>query len=236
LGTGPSISKQNLTPLVNEICIGMSFFYFHPQIKNIKPKYHYDAPNHPPFDFEIVKKHFEAFKQFYTNDTMFFLGHSPYKYSYLNFLKQNPHVYKKNIFHIDYSRSQLLNEINYCNPKLWDLTKFPFLARNNLYGAIQVAAYMGFNRIYLLGCDHDYLRDLSKVNNFYDPSLTNHTEHNKEFDTEWWFLQYHLRWKDFRLINEYLKKAGCKIFNATDGGMLDVFPRVRLTDVINQNM
>jgi hypothetical protein len=94
---------------------------------------------------------------------------------------------------------------------------------------------MGCAEIILLGCDHDYLSDLSRANNhFYKESDGNAADkdHLKEFTTERWFLEYHERWRDYRLMNSYCSLKGVKILNATDGGMLDVFPRVSLESVL----
>jgi uncharacterized iron-regulated protein len=41
-----------------------------------------------------------------------------------------------------------------------------------------------------------------------------------------------MRWKDYRLMNEYAASKGVKIINATNGGLLDVFERRELTQLI----
>ena len=38
--------------------------------------------------------------------------------------------------------------------------------------------------------------------------------------------------EDFKVIKEYADKIGVKIYNATDGGMLEVFERANLSDVL----
>ena len=55
LATGPSIQKQDLTLLKNEICISVSNFFVHPDYKKIKPLYHCIAPYHKPITEEAFQ-------------------------------------------------------------------------------------------------------------------------------------------------------------------------------------
>jgi hypothetical protein len=38
----------------------------------------------------------------------------------------------------------------------------------------------------------------------------------------------------FRLTNDYALSKGVKIFNATKGGTLDVFPRIKYEELFNE--
>lgn len=240
LATGPSINKQDLRPLRNEICIAVSAFYVHKEIKTIRPLYHVEAPSHPPFGIEVAHTSFEGYRKNYSDETIYFLGHSQYVFSYFNYLKQNPHIKKDNFYFLNYCYPIILNENNYNRQSLWDICSPLFAVRTVIYSAIQIAAYMGFKEIYLLGCDHDYLMDLNRItdHHFYkdEESGISDAEHLSAFNTEWWFCQYYYRWKEYRLMNDYLTSNGCRIFNATNGGMLDVFPRVNFDDVIRADV
>jgi hypothetical protein len=238
LATGPSIKTQDLRPLKNEICIAVSQFMLHPDIKIINPLYHIEAPMHPPLDFTYLQGCFEAYKNIYTEKVNYFFGYYHYEYSIINFLNQYKEYSHPNINFIDFTRSRFLDEANHQNNTVWDITRSPFVARTVIYIAIQVAFYMGFKEIYLLGCDHDYLLNLSRTADYHfykdEESNTGKTEseHYNSFNAEWWFNQYYHRWKEYRLMGEYLAARGCRILNATNGGMLDVFPRVKLEDIL----
>lgn len=89
--------------------------------------------------------------------------------------------------------------------------------------AIQIAAYMGFKDIYLLGVDCNY--DLK--------------------EGELYFVDHGIRIPlqqgagprmiaDFSVINRFAKEWGVNIYNASNGGMLEVFPRVNLKDIIKE--
>jgi len=235
LATGPSIKTQNLLPLKNEICISVSQFYLHKDIQTISPNYYVLAPSHPPFDFSDILKIFDGLEKCYSDNATYFLGYTSYIYSYYRFLETYPRYKNSNQYFINYSMSQSLEESNYSNKAMWEVDQSPFAIRTVIYSAIQVALYMGCKEIYLIGCDHDYLNDTSRVTNYHfykEEDGISDAEHLSSFNTERWFEEYYFRWKQYRLIREYAQQKGCNIFNATEGGMLDVFPRVRLEDIV----
>lgn len=234
LATGPSVKNQDLRCLEKEFCIAVSQFFLHKDIKIISPNYHVLAPSHDPFKFDDLTKIFDGFRQSYTNDITYFLGYYPYIYSNYNFLENHPQYKNSNQYFIDYSMSKPLDESNYSKNEIWKIDKSPFSIRTVIYSAIQIAIYMGFKEIYLIGCDHDYLNDTNRVTNhhFYkEEEGVSDVEHLSSFTTERWFEEYHFRWKQYRLIREYAESINCQIFNATEGGMLDVFPRKNLTEI-----
>ena len=228
LATGPSINKQDLLPLKNEVCIAVSEFYLHKEFTVIHPEYYVSAPNHAPFTDEAVATRISHFINM-PSDCNVFIGDNNYSFSFSNYFRRFPTLIRPNFSFIDYSSSEQLSENNVRDQRLWDISRFPFAPRTVVYIAIQVAVYMGFNRIFLLGCDHDYLLDFKRVTNhhFYEESLgISDKEHLSQFSSERWFKEYYYRWMQYRLMNEYLNQRGIQIFNATDGGLLDVFPRV----------
>lgn len=238
LASGPSIQTQDLKPLNKENCIAVSHFHLHKDIQIINPRYHILAPQHAPFNFDDSSKYFKDFKKAYNKEnTHIFLGITNYKYNYLELLKTHPELILPDINYIDYSKSAQLDEDNVYDDLIWDISKNPFGLRTVIYGAIQLAAYMGFKEIYLLGCDHDYLNDISRTTNhhFYEEEKgISDKNHLEQFTRERWFLEYYMRWKQYRLMKEYAETKGFKIYNATNGGMLDVFERVELTNLLNK--
>lgn len=89
------------------------------------------------------------------------------------------------------------------------------------YSMIQLAVYMGFKEIYLLGCDSNYCKDPKKQHfvesGFVDPN----------FSTAAYKMMF-----AYVEAKKYADAHNVKIYNATRGGMLEVFPRVKLEDVI----
>lgn len=229
LASGPSINTQDLTYLKDEHCIAVSQFFLHPDIKIIRPQYHCFAPQHSPFNDDTNKIIFDGFTKFYDFPIKAFIGNSDYKYSYKNYLQNNPN-YNIDAEFVDLSRSQRLIDQNHMEEDVWNFAKKPFSLRTVIYLAIQLAYYMGFSEIYLLGVDHDYLKDTSRItdHHFYkDEKSFSDKEHLNMFTTERWFEEYYIRWKEYRLMKEFLESKNVKIFNATNGGMLDVFTTVK---------
>lgn len=240
LCTGPSIKKQDLKPLKDEFCIAVSMFALHQDYKIINPNYHVMAPWHTPFLFDDMEKKFIAISETRCKDTIIFLGHYPYKYSYYNYFLKNSKYKPENIRYINYGGSTQIDMYNYDKRSMWDLTIRPFLPSTVLYSAIQLAAYMGFEEIYLLGADQNYFEyiDQQYSSNFY-PDV-NRVDDSCVWRSVWrstenMFYIYHTRWQQFGLMKKYLNSKNIAIYNATKGGMLDVFPRVKYDDVINSS-
>lgn len=82
------------------------------------------------------------------------------------------------------------------------------------YVCLQLAVYMGFSEIYLLGVDCNYTMG-SKNNHFIADEEEDHRNHREDF----MILAY-------KYAREYADAHGIKIYNATRGGMLEVFERV----------
>ena len=87
---------------------------------------------------------------------------------------------------------------------------------------IQLAAYMGFNEIYLLGVDCNYKQERKR---FIDNG------HFVEVPGE---LEMRMT-AGFKAAKQYIDKHnGLKIYNCTRGGMLEVFKRKNLEDVLKE--
>lgn len=86
---------------------------------------------------------------------------------------------------------------------------------------IQLAAYLGFSKIYLLGVD--FTREGGKVKHF-------HADANQEdliYESEEWLeILYRYSLKEYQASGKYADRHGFKIYNATRGGELEVFERV----------
>ena len=83
--------------------------------------------------------------------------------------------------------------------------------------------HMGFTETYLLGTDCTY----EKEHHFYgteDPNEMDHTKRPKYWDEVF---------NEYEIVKKIFENDGKKIYNTTVGGMLEVFERIKLEDVIN---
>lgn len=96
-----------------------------------------------------------------------------------------------------------------------DFSRGTYSGRTITYdGALQLAVYMGFSEICLLGVDCNYKRG-SQNNYFYQEKEKDNIDH----DEERMIMAY-------QSARNYADSHGIKIYNATRGGMLEVFDRV----------
>ena len=117
-----------------------------------------------------------------------------------------------------------------------DLVKGVFCIATVSYMLIQLARYMGFDEIYLLGMDNKYaysrLRDGSIVKN---EGIANYFGEkgikmpNPKNAVDTWELDI-----AYEYAEKYSRNNGFRIFNATRGGFLDKFERVNLDDVLKR--
>lgn len=90
-----------------------------------------------------------------------------------------------------------------------------------VYSLIQIAVFMGFKEIYLLGCDCNYNDDPQK-RYFVDHGVLDKTY--KEAGNRMIAC--------YPVAKKYADEHGIKIYNATRGGMLEVFERVDLDEIL----
>lgn len=100
------------------------------------------------------------------------------------------------------------------------------------FTAIQMAIYMGFKKIYLLGVDHNYSQKIdSKGNLTTDPSIKDYFGNIK---TESYNIQsYETTNAAYQVARDFCDKNKIKIYNATRGGKLEVFERADFDSVIS---
>lgn len=92
------------------------------------------------------------------------------------------------------------------------------------YSMLQIAVYMGFKEIYLLGCDCSYSQDKTKQH-FIE---SGHHDNYASIAGKRMICAY-------KYAKEFADKHDIKIYNATRGGMLEVFERVNLEDLFSNS-
>lgn len=100
-----------------------------------------------------------------------------------------------------------------------DLTKGIYTGGTVTYACFQIAVYMGFKKIFLIGADHNYTDNLTDTeNHFHKEYSKNMVKPNHYFKEE-----AELAYQSAR---KYAEQQGVEIYNATRGGKLEVFERV----------
>lgn len=100
------------------------------------------------------------------------------------------------------------------------------------FASIQLAIYMGFKEIYLIGVDHNYSISLEAggkvridktVHDYFDNNVKPEYPSNP-----------HASQHAYTIAREYCDTHGIKIFNATRGGKLEVFERVDFDELMGR--
>jgi hypothetical protein len=227
LATGPSINRQNLALLQNEICIAVSNLFVHPDYKTINPQYYCIAPFHHPISEDAWQAWMSEIDKKTLNSTLIFgLTDRGRNETGNRFQNRRTHYIKFDGTFDKFLKSGV------------DLTKTTPRPQSVTVMALFVAIYMGFNEIYLLGCDHDWIFNLGKSSHFY--AEDQHAMKRSGYD-EWQEIDFGSEfasnanlWQQYMLINRLAHSLNIEIYNATNGGILDVFPWVRFEDLVTK--
>lgn len=214
VGTGPSLTINDLELLKNEITFAPNRIYELLNNTSWRPTYYLCQ------DHNIIKQFGDKIKSI--DAELLFL---PVEYVD-EFLgdKFRFFVLRENEFYPDNA------DFSFC------IDKYIAQGYTVTYGAIQLAFYMGFSEIYLVGVDHNYkiIRDASgrptrsSANNNYSSGMTDYVNMNNLPRIEESTIAY-------ETANKIAGKLGVKIYNATRGGCLEAFERVNLDNIVLQN-
>jgi hypothetical protein len=217
IGAGSSIKIQDIRKLKNEVVIGVSNTFVHPDYSWIRPRYHvlphilyghsafYEENRFISWLRQMEKKTFDAEMFFHIGDK--------------NLLDENFLFRGRTIYWNEYApwSGECQNEIELSSvPSIWSVSEY----------AITVALYLGFDEIYLLGFDHDWFNGL--FNYFYDEK----TEHAMRpdislfthVDSEFQMRRHADIFKKYKCL--YRMKKNIYNANANQSHYLDVFPKI----------
>jgi hypothetical protein len=113
--------------------------------------------------------------------------------------------------------------------KCWssDFSKVVYDYHSVVFLAIQFAIYAGFSEIYLLGVDCNY-----DTKNLYASTVDHGIRQDREYIKNNGLVMIN----DFSLLKKHIeeKKIPVSIYNASSGGMLNVFKRVSLEKILDE--
>lgn len=207
IGTGPSLTIDDLNKLSGEISFGCNKIFLAYDETDWRPTYY---TIEDPLDIAeyITSEQVQTSKEL--------------KLFPKSYLKNNDRI--KGALHYDNKRGATGEN----RPFSLNMEAGVYGGESVVYGMMQMLTYMGVKEIYLLGVDFTYFFN-KKFNSVYiegdDTQNHFHPDYRKKGDI----------WVEPRLgnsVGEYTKardvceKHGIKIYNATRGGALEVFERV----------
>lgn len=204
IGNGPSLKMNDLDRLKsnNEVCFGSNGIY-----------HAYDKTNWRPDYYVIVD--FIRYKESY-NTIKFFSGEKMFVRKFYN-MEGMEYNRDSNIFNSPPQKSYF--EFS------GDITKAIYSGATVTYNMLQIAAYMGFSEIYLLGVDFSFDTLVSKGTNHFDARYESTSKMKDIFHHDENLAAY-------QAAEAYSREHGFRIYNATRGGKLEVFERVNFDEIL----
>lgn len=121
---------------------------------------------------------------------------------------------------------QMDNPLEYCFSD--NAAQQIFCANTGMYTAAQLAAYMGFTEIYLVGVDHHFqISQNNKGEIVIDNTVKDYFSDKYNIDKENLYIpNTEKSTLTYVAMKRHCDQRSIKVFNATRGGKLEVFPRV----------
>lgn len=214
IGTGPSLTISDLEKLQNEFTFGTNRIYELFDQTDWRPTFYVNQ------DADLIKKFSDKIKEIKTE----------YKFLPIDFkeLFDNKNIFYFVLKHKDYYPRRA--------PFSKDISKFVAQGFTVTYGAIQIAAYMGFSEIYLIGVDHNYniIRD-AKGNVIRNETENNYPKGMKEYINKGNLPRVIETTIAYDTAESVSRKVGFRVFNATRGGKLESFERKNLEDILESD-
>jgi len=126
------------------------------------------------------------------------------------------------------------NNIYICSKK-YPIKKINFDLTKNVHGLMNVvsysivsAIYMGFDRIYLLGCDYNSFCNFGRSHCYVQESNEMGCDQSLSYFLKYWHLTTEIHY----LIAKLAREKGVEIINLTDMSLLDAYPKQSLSLVL----
>lgn len=209
VATGPSLTMRDLNLIKAEYSFGMNSCVlalnkteWRPDFYAIQDEYVYEK-----LENTILKTNEEDLKEIWVSENIAGKYEMPERFKIFPL-----HYLDHKMFHMTgYGKLEFSDD---CYEKICDGYTITF-------SILQMACYLGFKEIYLLGCDCNYNQ---KKGHFIEYG---HTDPKAAIMGDK-MIAGHYEFKKFA------DSLGIKIVNCTRGGMLEVYPRMNLEDVLKE--
>lgn len=212
IATGPSLTREDLELLRNEYTFGMNALCLIARTWGFTPTY-YGIQDHLVYDklYDVLMEDCYVATQVFVSSRIKMRRKT----------KPDWNVFPLNVAYHSYD---CWFNCNYHSKFSNDCSRMVYNGFTITYSLIQLAVYMGFSEIYLIGVDGSYPKDEKHHFIEYgenDHSLMNVLEKALERVTS-----------SYITARNYAEQNGIVIKNATRGGKLEVFERVKLENVL----
>jgi len=227
LGNGPSLNKTNLHFLEGEYVWGFNKIYLLFDRISWRPKFY--VANDPRLT-QHISEEVEMLVGQLPESVFFFPSHFHAKG--VNLMEENIYWYKETPW------VENGDEISFS----LDPSRYVMNSATVTIAGLQLAAYMGFNPIYLVGCDTSYSVPGTVHLENGDPELLTSTEDDdpNHFSPKysgkgdkWTNPNVGLMVRQYEHAHRALEQIRVEVYNATVGGELEVFRRVEFESLFD---
>ena len=212
LGGGPSLKLIDPSPLKNEVTFAVNGIFLIYDWLGFKPSYYVVE------DFLVYADRWAEIRARVRASTCFFPEH----FRHPAFTRGNHHYFRA-LYDFDPGAGFPNFSLN--------AARILWIGGTVTYICLQLALYMGFKEVYLVGMDHNYHRPqhVQSVGDVW----TSHGDDPNHFHPDYFGAGY--RWHDpqvdrmetaYRKARDVYAAHDATVFNATRGGHLEVFARV----------
>lgn len=238
IGNGPSLKTQDLTRLKDEYVLTCNQIMRNPVFPELKTNYHFWADPtffsldpEKPEDQELMQVMLSVNTE--DNKPINFLAQEGFDFAKRFDLKKKLDVRF-------YAHRLELTE-NYDNGIHFE--KFTPNLYTVVHYALAMAIYMGFSEIYLLGCDCTNVLTAANTRLTagdgaeYAYKITENEKkrmvgRNKGILMEEELKSFYCVFQGYRILDKICKKQGIKLYNCTQGGLLDCIERKKYEEVL----
>ncbi len=239
VGNGPSLKYLDFSLLADEFTFTVNQLPRNPNFSKIKTNYHLWSDSR---FFELQKDRSEDLELLNVMHRVGAANNNPTVFYPIEFKGKIDNLGLSNKINTRYFFRRGVNHRQVLN-SLVDFSDIVTDFSTVMQIAICLAVYMGFSKIYLLGCDCTGFISTAqaKLNNAkeaeYAYKISDNEKKRMERISEQVSIRDELLWyadifDTYELLHTYCQKHGTELYNATFGGLLECLPRVQLEDVL----
>ena len=226
IGNGPSLGNQDISALKGELLFTMNSFDRHPLCRQLQPVYHFLADPGVNDNSPVQEAILARIEDGIGESTVFIPAWPSLESATLQHWRSAGQLYPVPI----------LGALSDGPVTVFDMcVGFPGV-QTVAHFALMAAVYMGCNPIYLTGLDSDWAASPYLYRHFYREPTLDETWDRTEYEKRWTYkhiLEATLTmWKGYENLLEFCGRRKVDVYNCTAGGLLDIFPRKRLENVI----
>ena len=213
VGNGPSLNETDLELLMDEYTFATNKIYDIFEKTNWRPSFYVCVdPIQLAENMEDIKNMPDTIK----------------------FISCRANLMDDNCYRINDKRYYVINPyVDYKVEFSWEADRYITTHSTVAYVAMQLAVYMGFDEIVLLGFDHNFkvMTDKNNRMTVNEKVIKNHFAGQRESDQNIVFDANGAN-RDYEALKNAASTCNIKIINATRGGCLEVFQRKNLEEVL----